>query len=78
MDEWVWDQLQPWVDARATLPVGPLFCVVTGPTCDARGRTPPYAPNRKTLPHGPACVAASPRTSCVTRMPWRWLERAYR
>jgi len=35
MDEWTWEQLQPWVDARLELPVGPLFCVVTGPT---RGR----------------------------------------
>ena len=35
MDEWAWEQLQPWLDARAELPVGPLFCIVTGPT---RGR----------------------------------------
>jgi integrase len=35
MDEWAWEQLQPWLDIRAELPVGPLFCIVTGPT---RGR----------------------------------------
>ena len=35
MDEWAWEQLQPWLDARAELPVGPLSCIVTGPT---RGR----------------------------------------
>jgi site-specific recombinase XerD len=35
MDEWAWEQLQPWLDARAELPVGPLFGIVTGPT---RGR----------------------------------------
>ena len=35
LDEWAWEQLQPWLDARAELPVGPLFCIVTGPT---RGR----------------------------------------
>ncbi len=35
MDEWAWEQLQPWLDARTELPVGPLFCIVTGPT---RGR----------------------------------------
>jgi site-specific recombinase XerD len=36
MDEWGWEQLRPWLDARAELPVGSLFCVIDGPT---RGRT---------------------------------------
>jgi integrase len=31
-DEWAWEQLQPWLDLRLELPVGPLFCVVNGPT----------------------------------------------
>ena len=35
MDEWGWQQLQPWLDTRLELPVGPLFCIVTGAT---RGR----------------------------------------
>ena len=35
MDDWAWEQLAPWLKARVQLPVGPLFCVVTGPT---RGR----------------------------------------
>src|SRR5512139_320110 len=35
MDEWAWDQLRPWLGTRLTLPIGPLFCVVNGPT---RGR----------------------------------------
>jgi integrase len=35
MDEWGWEQLRPWLDARAELPVGPLFCIIDGPT---RGR----------------------------------------
>jgi integrase len=35
MDDWAWEQLAPWLQARVQLPVGPLFCVVTGPT---RGR----------------------------------------
>ncbi len=35
MDDWAWEQLAPWLDVRVELPVGPLFCVVTGPT---RGR----------------------------------------
>jgi integrase len=32
MDDWAWEQLQPWLEVRLTLPVGPLFCVVRGPT----------------------------------------------
>jgi site-specific recombinase XerD len=39
MDRWAWDQLQPWIEIRAGLPVGALFCILRGPT---RGR--PCAP----------------------------------
>ena len=35
MDDWAWEQLEPWLQARVQLPVGPLFCVVNGAT---RGR----------------------------------------
>ena len=35
MDAWGWQQLQPWLDTRLELPVGPLFCIITGAT---RGR----------------------------------------
>ena len=40
MDQWAWDQLAPWLQLRATLPVGALFCVVHGPTA---GR--PWSPS---------------------------------
>ena len=32
MDRWAWEQLIPWLQLRATLPVGALFCVLRGPT----------------------------------------------
>jgi site-specific recombinase XerD len=35
MDTWGWEELQPWLDLRVRLPVGPLFCVLNGRT---RGR----------------------------------------
>jgi site-specific recombinase XerD len=35
MDDRAWEQLLPWLTARVELPVGPLFCIITGPT---RGR----------------------------------------
>ena len=36
MDEWAWEHLQRWIDLRLELPIGPLFCVINGPT---RGRS---------------------------------------
>jgi site-specific recombinase XerD len=39
MDRWGWAHLEPWLELRATLPLGALFCVLRGPT---RGR--PCAP----------------------------------
>src|SRR5919197_5363238 len=35
IDDWAWEQLAPWLQVRVQLPVGPLFCVINGPT---RGR----------------------------------------
>jgi hypothetical protein len=35
MDAWAWEELQPWLEVRVQLPVGPLSCVINGPT---RGR----------------------------------------
>jgi site-specific recombinase XerD len=39
MDRWAWTQIAPWLEFRAGLPVGALFCILRGPT---RGR--PCAP----------------------------------
>jgi len=38
MDPWAWEQLLPWLQLRATMPVGALFCVMHGATCGRRGR----------------------------------------
>jgi integrase len=32
MDHWAWDQLQPWLEIRRSLPVGALLCVIHGAT----------------------------------------------
>ena len=48
MDDWAWDQLQHWLSVRVELPVGPLFCVLTGPT---RGRAWSQAAAREQLRH---------------------------
>src|SRR4051794_35290452 len=39
MDSWAREHPQPWIDLRLELPVGPLFCVINGPT-----RGPPSSP----------------------------------
>jgi site-specific recombinase XerD len=56
MDRWAWSHLEPWLEARRTLPVGRLFCVVRGPTC---GRPCAPAGIREQLRH--AAVAAGVR-----------------
>ena len=35
MDAWGWGQMRPWLAERLEMPVGPLLCVIDGPT---RGR----------------------------------------
>jgi integrase len=36
MDAWGWEQLSSWLGDRVELPIGPLFCIIDGPT---RGRS---------------------------------------
>ena len=33
MDDWGWQELQPWLEHRLELPIGPLFCAVNGAAC---------------------------------------------
>jgi site-specific recombinase XerD len=40
MDRWAWQQLQPWLERRVSLPVGAVLCVISGPTA---GR--PWSPS---------------------------------
>jgi integrase/recombinase XerD len=53
MDRWAWSHLEPWLQLRAGLPVGRLFCIVRGPT---RGRPCSPALIRKQL-HDTALTA---------------------
>ena len=32
MDDWGWERLRPWLERRSAMPIGPLFCVIDGPT----------------------------------------------
>ena len=78
MDDWAWEQLQQWLDFRVALPVGPLFCILTGPT---RGRVwsrPPRANNCATRRRLPASGDDSRRTNSATPTPSRWRARVSR
>ncbi len=35
MDDWAWEHVGRWTEHRIQLPIGPLFCILAGPT---RGR----------------------------------------
>jgi integrase len=79
MDDWAWEQLEPWLKARAELPIGPLFCAwSTVRPVDGHG-----LPPRRALTCGmwrarPACGGGLRRTSCGMPMPLRSRARACR
>ena len=78
MDEWGWEQLRPWLNARAELPVGPLLHhrrPHPRATVVRRRRSHRAPPTRR---RAPASGGASPHTSCATRMPSSWPARACR
>jgi hypothetical protein len=78
MDEWGWEQLRPWLAARAELPVGPLFCIIDGPT---RGRPWSGAAVRTEFRRVAAQAgvrAGSRRTSYATRTRSNWPARGRR
>ena len=60
MDRWAWQQLGPWLQMRATLPVGALFCVLRGPTS---GR--PWAPAGVRSQLHAAAIRAGVRRRCA-------------
>jgi site-specific recombinase XerC len=78
MDERAWEQLQPWLDLRVALQVGPLLCVINGPT---RGRTWSPAAARADLRRTAAAAGVRRRfrlISFATPTRWRWPTRACR
>ena len=59
MDIWAWEQLEPWQQLRVGLPVGPLFCVIHGPTAGATGSPRPRAASWAGPPRQRGCAAGS-------------------
>jgi integrase len=78
MDAWGWEQLQPWLNLRRELPVGPLFCIISGATRGRHWRRPRHAPTCAAPRPRQGCGGASRRTSCATLTPSRWRAKACR
>jgi hypothetical protein len=57
MDVWGFEHVQPWLEAREKMPVGPLFCVLDGRTC-RRAWSAGAAPAKPAPPRGPRGRAA--------------------
>ena len=77
MDDWAWQELQPWLERRLELPVGPVFCVITGPT---RGRRWSSAAARSEIRRTAAVAGVrrrSRRISYATRTRSRWPTKAF-
>ena len=72
-DDWGSEHLRPWLDRWVSLPIGPLFCVIDGPT---RGR-PWTAPAVRIQPEGEALLLCS-QTSPFLRWPAGWLAAGAR
>jgi integrase len=78
MDRWAWQQLQPWLEIRARLPVGALLSVIHGPTA---GRHWEQSAARRQLRAQPPPLAfgdGSRRISSDTPTRSRWRMRASR
>ena len=73
MDDWGWEHVARWTEHRIQLPIGPLFCILAGPT---RGRGWSATAARAELRRSPCrlvCGGGSRRTNSVmfTRSRWR-------
>jgi hypothetical protein len=79
MDDPAWEQLQPWLTARAEPASRPAALHRHRADRRARnGRPRPRARSYVTLPRASACAGGSHRTTSATRRPSRWPGRACR
>ena len=77
MDDWAWEQLEPWLQVRVQLPVDRCSASSTDRRAGGRGRPPRRARSFGAWPGTPACGGVRP-TSCATPTPSRWPARACR
>ena len=78
MDGWAWQQLEPWLRLREQLPVGTLFCTISGPTRGGPGHPKVSACSCAQQRSARVSGGASRRTSYATPTPSRWRTKASR
>ena len=78
MDEWGWEQIEPWRRHRPTLPVGPFLCIVDGPTCGRSWSQTVPGTSCDVSQRSPACAGGSRRISYATHTRSRWPGKACR
>jgi site-specific recombinase XerC len=67
MDAWGWEQLRPWLAARAELPSGRCSASSMAAPAGGRGRPRRCAQSSVASRRGRECGVGSRRTSCATR-----------
>ena len=78
MDPWGWEHLAPWLDRRLQLPVGALFCVISGPTQGRPWSSAAVRVQLRRLALTAGVRRRFARTNCVTPTPSRWPAKASR
>lgn len=71
MDDWGWERLRPWLGQRTAMPIGPLFCVIDGPTCGRPWAAPAVRIQLSRLAAEAGVRRRFAPTSCVMPTPWR-------
>ena len=79
MDDWAWDHVARWTEHRVQLPIGPLFCILAGPT---RGRgwsaTAARGELRRLAAQAGVRRRFAPHHYSATRMRSRWRAKGSR
>jgi hypothetical protein len=70
MDDWGWEQIQPWLAAPSSSRWARCSAASTGRPAGDPGQAPPSAASSAGSPPRPVSAAASRRTSCGTPTPW--------
>ena len=78
MDAWGWEQLGQWLAGRVELPIGPLFCVIDGPTRGRPWSSATCASSSADSAPKRASGGVSRRTSYATPTPSNSPARAWR
>jgi integrase len=77
MDAWAWSAIEPWLAGRVQLPLGPLFCVIDGPTLRGRGQPAPPGPSFTSSRSRQGSAGGWRPTSCATPTQWSCFTKGF-